>query len=104
MIQIDIKDFIGYSYQPLKGNSKIVDSSVCNLSFIKDEQEYDVKALISVEYNRWYSPETPDLPKEDEYDVKFFDIELIKGTGEKDLSEKDLRRLREFIIENIEFI
>lgn len=105
MIQIEVRSFIGHSYELKVGSNKMLDSKVIDLSFIKDDQQYDVKARLEIEYNRWIYPETRETPMEDEVDVKFFDIELIKGHNDhKELSEKDLRRLRQYIIDNIEFI
>lgn len=105
MIQLNIKDFLLWGQNPNKGETKVLDSKVVDLVFEKDDQEYDIKARIEVEYTRWFLPETYKHPKEDEYTIKFFDVDLIKGNNnDKELSEKELRRLREYIINNIEFV
>ena len=105
MIQIEVQSFIGHSDELKNGSNRVLDSKVIDLNFIKDDQEYEVKARIEIEYDRWIYPETRETPREDEVDVKFFDLELIKGHNDhKELSDKDLRRLREYIINNIEFI
>lgn len=105
MIQLDIKDFLLWGQNPDKGETKVLDSKVVDLNFEKDDQEYDIKARIEVEYTRWFQPETHESPREDQYTIKFFDVDLLKGNNnDKELSEKDLRRLRQYITDNIEFV
>jgi hypothetical protein len=105
MITIDIKEFPEYETFPEKGDHMVVDSKVVNLCFEKDNQEYDILARIEVEYQRWYAYATQEVPEWNGYEVKYFDIDLIKGhDNDKDLSDKDLRRLRQYIVDNIEFI
>lgn len=105
MITVNIKDFLLWGENPEKGQSRVIDSKIMDLYFEKDNQEYDVKTRFEVEYTRYYYPATQESPREDYYEIHFYDIDLIKGNNDKkELSEKDMRRLREYIIENIEFV
>ena len=62
-MKIEIKDFLEYDPHPPKGKTLYSDSGVFEIEF----EDYWVKAYISVEYDRWYWPQTFDSPEEDDF-------------------------------------
>ena len=109
MEKINIWDFPDYERNPDEGKTKHSDSKVFDLLFEKEGTEYEIRTLISIEYDRYVSNGDSHHPGEDYNEVTWFEIETVKGVryhndDEIELGEKELRRITKYITETIEFI
>ena len=106
-LKIKISEFPDYEKFPSKGVSYYTDSKVFELEFETDSIEYLAKFHLSINYNRWYSPQTQDSPEEDDSDLMAFEVEVFKiykyvDGDEIELKDKEFRKIENFIIENLE--
>ena len=106
-LKIYISEFPDYDDFPIKGLSMYNDSKVFDLEFNIDSIEYFVKFHISIEYNRWFYPETREEPVEDDFEITESDIEIFKiykyiNGDEIELKDKEFRKMEKYIIENLE--
>lgn len=109
-MEIFISDFPEYESRPSWiGKSVHEDSKVFDLEFEKDGVEYDVRALISITYERIYELNTHDYQGENYSDLTSSEINVIKGVKyiedeQKTLGDKELRRIETFIKENLNIL
>ncbi len=106
-LRIYISEFPEYDVFPLKGSHSYTDSKVFELEFNIDSIEYFVKCHISIKYNRWFYPETREEPVEDDFEITESDIEIVKiykymHGDEIELKDKEFRKMKKYIIENLE--
>ena len=106
MITITYQEFPDYDKYPKRGLMTYVDSRVFDLEFEKDSKFYTAKSLIEIIYERFYSPSNQFSPEEDDIELISSEIHLIsayKNENEK-IEGKELKRLQNFIKENLEII
>jgi hypothetical protein len=108
-MKIYVEDFPEYDGFPEKGRTRYHDSMVHDLDFEKDGTEYYVKAHVDIEYDRYYDPGDWEDPGEDSIDVINYDYEIIKAykyvkNDEIELEGKELRKIKNYIIENLEIV
>lgn len=110
-MEIFISDFPQYESKPsgFTGMRIEEDSKVFDLEFDKDDLQYDVRALISITYERHYEKNTEVYLGVNYSDLISFTVEVIKGSmfkkeKEHQLGDKEIRRIEKYLKENIEIL
>jgi len=109
MIILYLNEFPFYEKNPREGITLESDSKVFDLEFQKDGHDYEVRALISIVYNRYFSDGDSRHPGEDyaetlEIELDIFKGIMYKGDDEHILGDKELRKIKKYLTENIELI
>lgn len=104
-----IHDFINWDEYPTEGKTTYQDSTVHDFDFQKDGVEYFVKAYINIEYDRYFYPGDWDSSTTDDFDVRKLEVEVLKAYkynkgDEIELKEREIRKIKNYIIEKIGII
>lgn len=104
-----IQDFMNWDGYPPTGKTAYQDSTIHDFDFEKDGIEYFVKSYIEIEYDRYFERADWETPGNDEFYITDLNVEIIKGYkyvkgDEVELTDRELRKIKKYIIEKIEII
>ena len=105
---IYFNEFPEWDEFPRRGDYHYSDSRVFEFELMDGVFDFNVKALINVEYSRWFRPEDWESPMEDEITRYSFSVQCLRGTryhreteGEMVLNDLELEQIENYLKDNI---